>query len=194
MESAYRQADLTAVIARRIADEKLACARLYEFADRLFEAAAALARELEAGGVPIELHRGRGEGALRLELSASGVPERIVLLTQRAVAHLPEHPGAHGALYVFVLSDGSGVAVPVERFLVSASGAVRCDGICAPGAANDPRAVMRRLIDAIWAQGRQFWTPFVAVGPLPAAELEVPHLHGQLGFRPGATRANRVAS
>jgi hypothetical protein len=181
------------VIAARAADERLARARLAEFADRLFAAAEALVLELRSGGLPIELRRGGGEGVQRLELGAPGLPERIVLLTHRMVAYVPELREAQGALYVFVVTAGSGVGVPVERFLVSASGALRCDGVCAPAEGNDTRALLMRLADAIWAQGRQLWAPFETVAPVTLAELDAPHLHGQLGFRPHAASADRLS-
>lgn len=106
------------------------------------------------------------------------------MLTQPSVAFLPDHAIAHGALYVFVVSDATGVGVPAERFLVSASDDVHCDGVCAPAGPGAPIATLRRLVEAIWADGRQYWTPFDSIGPVTAAAIAAPHLHGQLGFRP----------
>ncbi|MEX2047900.1 MAG: hypothetical protein WEE03_12110 [Chloroflexota bacterium] len=172
------------MIADRIADEERARAQLDRFAGRLFDAAEALARQLKSDGVEMASHRGRGEASSRLELRVAGLPERIVLLAQRAVACVPDHPVPHGALYVFVVTETAGVLA--ERFLVSAEDDVHCDGVCAPAERNEPIATVRRLVEAIWAEGRQFWTPFTAVGPVLSTELEAPHLHGQIGFRPRA--------
>lgn len=179
---------LSEAIARRIAEEQQACAQLIEFADRFFDALEALAAQLRADGLPVECRRSGSHGNLRLELRANGIPSRIVLLTQRSVARLPDHPGAHGALYVFAVTEEAGVGVPVERFLVAADGKVHCDGVCAPAEREQPGAMVRRLIEGIWAAGGQYWTPFDAVRPVAAAELEASNLHGQLGFRPRATR------
>jgi hypothetical protein len=84
---------------------------------------------------------------------------------------------------VFVVSETNGLGVPAERFLVSGSDDAHCDGVCAP-AGRDPIATLRRLLEAIWADGRQYWTPFDSIGPVTAAAIAAPHLHGQLGFRP----------
>ncbi len=173
-------------IANRIADERRARAQLERFTDRLFDATEALARQLSQDGVQVECQRGRGEARSRLVLRVTGLIERIVLLAQRNVACLPDHPVPHGALYVFVVTEGTELGVLAERFLVSAEDDVHCDGVCAPAERNEPIATVKRLVEAIWADGRQFWTPFAAVGPVAATELEAPHLHGQIGFRPRA--------
>jgi NAD(P)-dependent dehydrogenase (short-subunit alcohol dehydrogenase family) len=148
-------------IARRIAIERRMVAYLNVFTRDLFDAAEALADEVRA----------------------REIPERIVLLTQPNVAVLPDHAVAHGALYVFVVSETNGLGVPAERFLVSGSDDVHCDGVCAPAGRDAPIATVRRLLEAIWADGRKYWTPFDSIGPVTAAIAE-PHPHGQLGFRP----------
>jgi hypothetical protein len=177
---------LADLIAGRIADEQRARVQLDRFAGRLFDAAEALAGKLRYEGVEVECQRGRGEANSRLALRATGLPERIVLLAQRTVACVPDHPIPHGALYVFVVTEGAELGILAERFLVSAEDDVHCDGVCAPIERTEPIATVVRLVGAIWAEGRQFWTPFAAVGPLPSADLEAPHLHGQIGFRPRA--------
>lgn len=179
---------LSEAIARRVAEERQACARLSELADRIFDALEALAVQLRADGLPVECRRSEGGGNRRFEMRANGLPSRIVLLTQRGVALLPDHPGAHAALYVFVVTEDAGVGVPVERFLVAADGEIHCDGFCAPAERGQPGAIVSRLIEGIWAGGGQYWAPFDALRPVAAAELEAPHLHGQLGFRPHVTR------
>jgi hypothetical protein len=176
---------LADLIAGRIADEQRARAQLDRFAGRLFDAAETLAGKVRREDVQVECQRGR-EANSRLALRATGLPERIVLLAQRTVACVPDHPIPHGALYVFVVTEGAEFGILAERFLVSAEDDVHCDGVCAPIERTEPIAIVERLIEAIWAEGRQFWTPFAAVGPLPSTELEAPHLHGQIGFRPRA--------
>jgi len=173
-------------IANRIADERRARAQLDQFTDRLFDAMEARARQLRHDGVQVECQRGRGEARSRLALRVTGLPERIVLLGQRNVACVPDHPVPHGALYVFVVTEGTELGVLAERFLVSSEDDVHCDGVCAPVQPGEPVATVGRLVEAIWAEGRQFWTPFAAVAPVPATALEAPHLHGQIGFRPRA--------
>jgi len=173
-------------IADRIADERRARAQLDQFTDRLFDATEAFARQLRHEGIQMECQRGRGEARSRLVLRVIGLPERIVLLAQRNVACVPDHPVPHGALYAFVVTGGMEHGVLAERFLVSAEDDVHCDGVCAPAERDEPIATVKRLVEAIWAEGRQFWTPFAAVGPVAASELEGPHLHGQIGFRPRA--------
>lgn len=173
-------------IAARIADERLAREQLDQFTDRLFDATEALARQLRREGIQMECQRGRGEARSRLVVRVTGLPERIVLMAQRNVACVPDHPVPHGALYVFVVTAGTELGVLAERFLVSAADDVHCDGVCAPAERDEPIATVKRLVETIWAEGRQFWTPFAAVGPVAATELEGPHLHGQIGFRPRA--------
>jgi hypothetical protein len=171
-------------IARRIANERRVLAYLNVFTRGLFDAAEVLAGELRRDGIAVECDRSQSEGNLRLELRARGIPERIVLLTQPSLAFLPDHAIAHGALYVFVVSETNGLGVPAERFLVSGSDDVHCDGVCAPAGRDAPIATLRRLVEAIWADGRQYWTSFDSIVPVTAAAIAAPHLHGQLGFRP----------
>lgn len=156
---------LAAMIAERIAEEQRARAKLDQFAERLFSSAEALVEQLNAEGVSAECRRGPGEGNHGLELRAKGIPERIVLVPQRGIAHVFDHPGPHGALYAFVVTEGSTVGVAVERFLVSVGEDVHCDGVCAPAQGNDPSATLQRLVDAVWAEGRQFWAPFESMRP-----------------------------
>lgn len=171
-------------IASRVAEETMVRAGLVDFARSFFDAIDALFPEMEAAGLKCTARRSESEGSLRLELEAEGLHDKILLLTQKSVGYVPEHAGAHGALYAYLVSQGSGLGVPVERFLVAKADDVHCEGVCAPLDTLDPGAIARRLIEAVWMRGRAYWTPLEAMGPVPAAELELPHLRGQLGFRP----------
>lgn len=171
-------------LAARVKEENAVRAKLEEFAEQFFSAVEGFVRDLEAAGVKVEARRGEVEDSLRLELEAEDIPDKILFLTQHNVAYVLERPGPHGALYAFVVTEGVGSGMPVERFLVSKSGEVHCEGICAPLEQLDIPSLARRLVDAIWVQGRTFWTPLEAMQAHAAADLELPRLKGQLGFRP----------
>lgn len=179
-----RSDGLTKSIAKRVDDENTVRDKLVEFAEAFFRAVEALVPQLESAGLKVTARRAEVEDSLRLELEEEDLHDRILFMTQHNVAYVLEHSGAHGALYAFVISEGSGQAVPVERFLISKDGGVHCEGIVAPLEGVDVDATARRLIEAVWVQGRTYWTPLEVMGPVPIADLEMPRLKGQIGFRP----------
>jgi hypothetical protein len=174
-------------IADRVADENAAREKLLEFAESLYAAVEGLVPELQAAGLDIEARRVEVEESQRLELKAEPLNERILFMTQQQVAYVLEHPGAHAALYAMVVSDVSGQAVPVERFLVSKNGEVHCEGVCAPLERLEIEAIARRLVEAMWVQARTYWTPLEAMGSLPVGDIDLPRIKGQMGFRPRTT-------
>lgn len=176
--------ELPKAIAARVAEENAVREKLAEFAESLFTAVEQLVPELERAGVHVSCRRAEVEESLRLEVEEADLHDRILFLTQHTVAYVPEHPGPHGALYAFQIAEGSGMGVPVERFLVSKAGDVHCEGIIAPLEATDVKTLAKRLLGAIWVQGRTFWTPLESMGAVPTSELELPRLKGQIGFRP----------
>lgn len=175
---------LARTIAKRVADENTVRDKLNEFTEAFFQAVEALVPELEAAGLNVTSRRAEVEDSFRLELEEEDLHDKLLFMTQHNVAYVLEHSGAHGALYAFVISEGSGQAVPVERFLISKDGGVHCEGIVAPLEGIDVQAIARRLLEAIWVQGRSYWTPLEVMGPVPIADLEMPRLKGQIGFRP----------
>lgn len=183
-DGARPQGPLAKSVAGRVADEKAVREKLVEFAEAMFSAVEALVPDLEAAGLHVTTRRAEVEDSLRLEVEEEDLHDRILFMTQHNVAYVLEHAGAHGALYAFVISDGSGQAMPVERFLISKGGDVHCEGIVAPLETVDAAAMARRLLESIWVQGRTYWTPLEAMGPVPIADLEMPRLRGQIGFRP----------
>lgn len=176
--------ELAKGIAARVAEENAVRERLAQFAEAFYSAVEALVPELEGAGLKVSTRRAEVEESLRLELTEEDIHDRVLFMTQHAVGYVPEHPGAHGALYVFVISEGTGHGVPVERFLVSRKGEVHCEGMIAPLEETDVETLARRLVGAIWGQRLTIWTPLDQMGPMPVAELEMPRLRGQLGFRP----------
>ncbi len=48
-------------------------------------------------------------------------------------------------------------------------------------------AIVRRLVETIWAQAKAYWTPLEAMPPVPLTDLDMPRLKGQIGFRPRTT-------
>lgn len=175
---------LAKAIAARVAEENAVRQKLAQFAEAFYSAIEALIPEFEAAGLKVSARRAQVEESRRLELSEETLHDRVLFMTQHQVAYVPEHPGAHGALFVFVISEGSGQGVPVERFLVNRTGEVHCEGMIAPLEETDVETLARRLIAAIWAQRQTIWQPLEVTGPLPVSELEMPRLRGQIGFRP----------
>ncbi|HKW79329.1 MAG TPA: hypothetical protein VJQ09_09500 [Candidatus Limnocylindria bacterium] len=174
-------------IADRVVDEQAARDRLNEFAESLYAAVEGVLPELKAAGLDVEARRVEVEDSQRLELRAENLNERILFMTQHQVAYVLEHPGAHAALYAMLVSDVSGQAVPVERFLVSRSGEVHCEGVCAPLEKVETGAIARRLIDAMWVQARTYWTPLESMPSIPFGDIDLPRIKGQMGFRPRTT-------
>jgi len=174
-------------IAERVADESAAREKLSEFSESLYSAIEGLVPELQTAGLAVTARRAEVEDSQRLELDEEGLHERLLFMTQHNVAYVLEHPGAHAALYAFLISEVSGQAIAVERFLVSKSGEVHCEGVCAPLAEVDFSAIARRLVDSMWVQAKTFWTPLEAMPAMPIAEVELPRLKGQIGFRPRTT-------
>jgi hypothetical protein len=174
-------------IADRVADENAAREKLDAFAESLYAAVEGIVPELKAAGLDIEARRVEVEDSQRLELKAETLNERVLFMTQHQVAYVLEHPGAHAALYAMLVSDVSGQAVPVERFLVSRNGEVHCEGVCAPLEKLELEAIARRLIDAMWVQARTYWTPLEAMGSIPVGDIDLPRIKGQMGFRPRTT-------
>jgi hypothetical protein len=143
--------------------------------------------ELKAAGLDVIARRAEVEESHRLELKHDDLNERILFMTQHQVAYVLEHPGAHAAIYAFLVSDVSGQAVAVERFLVSKGGEVHCEGVCAPLDKLEVTSIARRLVDAMWNQARTYWTPLEAMSSMPIGDIELPRLKGQMGFRPRTT-------
>ncbi len=160
MTDVAARSSLAKSIAERVADENAARARLAEFAESVFGAIESLVPEFESAGSRVSTRRVEVEESLRLELFEAELHEGVLFMTQHNVAYVLQHPAAHAALYAFIVSDVSGQAVPVERFLISKSGDVHCEGICAP---------------------------LEAMPPVPLADLAMPRLKGQRGFRPRTT-------
>jgi hypothetical protein len=178
---------LAKAIADRVADEAAARAKLTDFAESLYAAAEGLIPELQAAGLDVEARRVEVEDSQRLELKTESLGERILFMTQHQVAYVLEHPGAHAALYAMLVSDVSGHAVPVERFLVSKSGEVHCEGVCAPLEKLELETIARRLVDAMWVQARTYWTPLESMPSIPVGDIDLPRIKGQMGFRPRTT-------
>ncbi len=182
-DGAQPEAVLAKTVADRVADENAVRVKLADFTEQFFSAVEGLVGALEAAGLRVATRRGEVEESQRLELEEVDLHDRILFMTQQNVGYVLEHPGAHGALYAWVITEGQPHAVPVERFLISKAGEIHCEGICAPLETTDVRAMARRLIEAVWVQGRSYWTPLEAMPPLPINELELPRLKGQIGFR-----------
>ncbi|TMD60564.1 MAG: hypothetical protein E6I87_05580 [Chloroflexi bacterium] len=174
-------------IADRVADENAARDKMMEFMDSLYAAVEGVVPEMQAAGLEISARRAEVEESHRLEVKAADMNERILFMTQHQVAYVLEHPGAHAALYAFLVSDLSGQAVAVERFLISKNGEVHCEGVCAPLEKLDMESIARRLLDAMWVQARTYWTPLEAMSPISVGDIELPRLKGQMGFRPRTT-------
>lgn len=166
-------------IAARRMRERFALDHVTEFTSRVFAALEALVDELTAQGLPVAIRR---TDNVRCEIELDGLPERIVLLRQQDVGYIGEQRGALGALSAYV-TDRRGLGFPVERFLVSESGEIHCEGICVPPEEMTPDAMVRRLIATIWAETRRSWAPFESLSAVPVADLEALHSHAQLGFR-----------
>lgn len=177
---------LARAISDRVASEAAAREKLEAFAGELYEAIESLVPELTAAGLDVTARRAEVEESHRLELKEARLNDRLLFMTQPAVAYVLEHSGAHGALYAFIVSDTSS-AFPVERFLVSKNGEVHCEGVCAPLEDVDIRAIARRLLEAMWIQAKSYWTPLDALNPMPLADVELPRLKGQMGFKPRTT-------
>jgi hypothetical protein len=178
---------LAKAIADRVADESATREKLADFSESLYSAIESLVPELQTAGLKVTARRAEVEDSKRLELEEDGLHERLLFMTQHNVAYVLEHPGAHAALYAFLVSEVSGQAIAVERFLVSRTGEVHCEGVCAPLAEVDLPAIARRLVDSMWVQAKTFWTPLESMPPLPLNEIDLPRLKGQIGFRPRTT-------
>jgi hypothetical protein len=178
---------LAKAIADRVVDENAAREKLTEFAEALYAAVEGVLPELKAAGLDVDARRVEVEDSQRLELKAESLNERILFMTQHQVAYVLEHTGAHAALYAMLVSDVSGQAVPVERFLVSKSGEVHCEGVCAPLEKLEMETIARRLIDAMWIQARTYWTPLESMPLIPVGDIDLPRIKGQMGFRPRTT-------
>jgi hypothetical protein len=178
---------LAKTIADRVTDESAARDKMMEFAESLYSAVEAIVPELRAAGLDVTARRAEVEESHRLELKAEDLNERILFMTQQQVAYVLEHPGAHAALYAFLVSDVASQAVAVERFLISRSGEVHCEGVCAPLERLELETIARRLVDAMWNQARTYWTPLESMSPMPVADIELPRIKGQMGFRPRTT-------
>ena len=178
---------LAKAIADRVADENAARDRMMEFAETLYAAVEGIVPELKAAGLDVIARRAEVEESHRLELKHDDLNERILFMTQHQVAYVLEHPGAHAAIYAFLVSDVSGQAVAVERFLVSKGGEVHCEGVCAPLDKLEVTSIARRLVDAMWNQARTYWTPLESMSPMPVSDIELPRIKGQMGFRPRTT-------
>ena len=182
-DGARPEVALAKAVADRVADENAVRAKLIEFTEEFFSAVEALVPELESSGLRLAARRAEVEESQRLELEEEDLHDRILFMTQHNVAYVLEHAGPHGALYAFVISEGNQQAIPVERFLISKGGDVHCEGICAPLESLEVKFMARRLIEAVWVQGRTYWTPLEIMPPVPISELEMPRLKGQIGFR-----------
>lgn len=178
------QTDLWRLVAARVDGENAVRTKLNEFADALYGALERVLPELEQAGLTVTARRAELEESLRLELEEQDLHDKILLMTQHIVAYVPERAGAVGALYVFVVPEGHGSGIPVERFLVSKSGEATCEGWLAPLETNDTEQIARRLVEAVWVRARAYWHPLDSIGPMPTSELEMPRLRGQIGFRP----------
>lgn len=176
--------DLSRLLAARVENENAVRGKLNEFADQLYSAIEQLLPEMEKAGLKVAARRAEVEESFRLELEEQDLHDKLLFMTQHVVAYVPERAAPVGALYVFVLPEGMGNGTPVERFLVSKSGDVTCEGMLAPLESEDVQTIARRLIEAVWVRGRTYWTPLDSMGPVPTGDLEMPRLRGQIGFRP----------
>ncbi len=178
------QTELSRLVAARVEDENAVRTKLSAFAEALYSAIERLLPELEQAGLKVTSRRAEVEESLRLELEEQDLHDKILFLTQHVVAYVLDRPGAVGALYVFVVPEGMGNGVPVERFLVSKTGVVTCEGWLAPLETDEAETIARRLIETVWVRARMYWHPLDAIGPMPTSDLEMPRLRGQIGFRP----------